>query len=112
MTKAINSEADLVIFDGSVKPSDVRQAADRAGLPHLKTVLVDCSHDERKRRLVEERKQPGLDHLDMYAWAAYLRGQADVLGLEIIDTTSLTIDEGKNELLRSVINFLGEVPIR
>jgi hypothetical protein len=29
----------------------------------------------------------------MDSWAAYLRGQADALGLPIVDTTALTVDE-------------------
>jgi hypothetical protein len=31
-------------------------------------------------------------------WAAYLRGQADALGLPIVDTTELTIAEATDHL--------------
>ena len=75
----------------------------------LKVVLIDCGHAERRRRLVEERRQPELDKLDMYAWAAYLRGQADALQLDIIDTTAASLAESSSELLKSIQNFLAEV---
>jgi hypothetical protein len=31
-------------------------------------------------------------------WAAYLRGQADALGLPVVDTTELTIEEAAEHL--------------
>jgi hypothetical protein len=35
----------------------------------------------------------------MHAWAAYLRGQADALGLPIIDATILDIEQATDALL-------------
>lgn len=107
--KAMNCVADIVILDGSKKPTEVIQVARQKGIVHLKIILIDCSHIERKRRLVEERLQPELDTLDMYAWAAYLRGQADVLELEIIDTTSASVRESTKQLLGSIERFSDEV---
>jgi hypothetical protein len=34
----------------------------------------------------------------MDGWAAYLRGQADALGLTVIDTTTLTVTEAAEQL--------------
>lgn len=55
--------------------------------------LVDCTPAVRHARLVGRRGQPELVTPDMDAWAVYLRGQADALGLPVLDTTSGTVDE-------------------
>lgn len=81
----------LLVAEGQERPHVILDAAKRSMIP-ARVVLIDCDHTERRRRLVEIRKQPELDHLDMYAWAAYLRGEADALGLEIIDTTNKSIE--------------------
>jgi hypothetical protein len=56
-------------------------------------VLLDCSPEVRTLRLTGARQQPELATERMNNWAAYLRGQADALHLDVIDTTSVTIDE-------------------
>jgi hypothetical protein len=48
---------------------------------------VNCDHDERNERLRGPRGQPELACARMDCWAAYLRGQADALGLPIIDSS-------------------------
>jgi len=95
----------LLVVDGQERPHVMLEAARRAGLPHFHVVLIDCGHEERRRRLIEERKQPEWDKLDTYAWAAYLRGQADALGLEIIDTTSRPLEDSVAELAASIERF-------
>ena len=74
---AASGPALLVVVEGQERPHVVLAAARDAGLTAVRVVLIDCDHTERRRRLREDRAQPELDHLDMYAWAAYLRGQAD-----------------------------------
>jgi len=98
----------LVVLDGQVRPTVLLQAADQAGFSALHITLIDCSHEERRRRLIEQRGQPELDKLDMYAWAAYLRGQADALKLEIIDTTALGLGEAIEQLANSIGRFAEE----
>jgi hypothetical protein len=49
---------------------------------------VECEQDEREARLRGPRAQPELVYPQMENWAAYLRGQADALGLDRIDTSS------------------------
>ena len=98
----------LVVLEGQVRPTIMLDAARQVGLTAIHITLVDCSHEKRQRRLVENRLQPELDKLDMYAWAAYLRGQADALKLEIIDTTSLSLDEGIQMLANSISRFAEE----
>lgn len=41
----------------------------------------------------------------MYAWAAYLRGQADALKLEIIDTTGVHLEDSIRALANSIERF-------
>jgi len=64
--------------------------------PHV--VLFDCSAEVRTARLCGTRGQPELATPRMDSWAAYLRGQADALGLPIVDTTKLTIEEAAQQL--------------
>jgi hypothetical protein len=52
----------------------------------------------RTARLCGPRGQPELATPRMDSWAAYLRGQADALGLPIVDTTELTIGEAVEHL--------------
>jgi len=55
-------------------------------------VLLDCSPEVRAARLRGPRQQPELATDRMDAWAAYLRGQADALGLDVIDTSELSVE--------------------
>ncbi len=104
-------DTSLVVLDGQVRPTDIFDAAKQEGLSAIHVTLIDCSHEERRRRLLNERVQPELDMLDMYAWAAYLHGQADALGLEIIDTTHLDLAEATQKLADSIECFASEVGI-
>jgi hypothetical protein len=101
----------FAILDGQVRPTVILEAADQAGFSALHITLIECSHQERQRRLREERSQPELDKLDMYAWAAYLRGQADALRLEVIDTTPLSLEEATQRLASSIEQFALEMGI-
>ena len=85
------------------------QAARELGLKALHILLVDCDHGERRRRLLEDRKQPELDHQDVYCWAAYLRGQADALDLEVLDTTRQDIATSTAALAASIARFATRV---
>jgi hypothetical protein len=76
----------VAVLDGQTRPSYVAATTvDRT----VHTVLLDCRSEERERRLCEGRGQPELATNEMTAWAAYLRGQADALGLEVVDTSLL-----------------------
>ncbi len=103
-----NKSESLTVLDSQARPTIVLNAAKNAGLAALHITLIDCSHEERRKRLVEDRKQPELDNLDMYAWSAYLRGQADAMKLEIIDTSSLSVEEATHLLASSIDLFAKE----
>lgn len=52
----------------------------------------------RVARLLGPRRQPDLATAQVDMWAAYLRGQADALNLDVIDTTTAGVDETANRL--------------
>jgi hypothetical protein len=89
---------EVYVLDAQTRPSYVNGAAGRAGVGVVRIVLLDCAPTVRNSRLVDLRGQPELANASMDTWAVYLRGQADALGLPVIDTTSLPI-EGVAEAL-------------
>jgi hypothetical protein len=101
---------DLAILDAQVRPSSARDVMKRYGIERGSIVLVDCGYPERNARLREDRGQPELATPMMDTWAAYLRGQADALGLEIIDTTGARIDEGVSQLWQIAARLNSDSP--
>jgi hypothetical protein len=97
--------ANLVVLDGQARPKVILDAAKESGFSAMHVTLIDCAHDERRHRLLNNRSQPELDNLDIYAWAAYLRGQADALNLEVIDTTGVSLEKSTLELANSIKLF-------
>ena len=91
----------VAVLDGQTAPSVVLAAAQRVHVAAPWIVLVDCTPAERNARL-RARGQPELVSADMDCWAAYLRGQADALGLPIIDTTASSVPESARELVTQV----------
>ena len=69
-------------------------------------ILFDCSRAVRDARLHGGREQPDLATDRMDHWAAYLRGQADALGLPVIDTTNVSIGAVADELEAVVRRYL------
>lgn len=92
------SSAAVAILDAQVRPTFVREAFAASGVTRGMIALVDCAPAVRHARLVGGRGQPELVTPDMDAWASYLRGQADALGLPVLDTTSGTVDEAVKAL--------------
>ena len=82
----------LSLLEGQTTPSCINAEAKRIQLPRWSIVLLDCDPGVRGRRLAR-RGQAELATPRMDTWAAYLRGQADALGLPVIDTSSLSIPE-------------------
>ena len=89
-----------------VRPSAVRAAFARHGVARGEVVLVDCDYAERNARLRGPRGQPELATPQMDCWAAYLRGQADALGLPVLDTTSKSPEESVRALREHVTLLL------
>ncbi len=81
------------ILDGQMRVAFILEACAKYQLDDFRIVLVDCSDDVRKQRLIE-RGHPELANNDMMNWAAYLRSEAlEAEGAQVIDTTGLTIPE-------------------
>jgi len=95
---ALPDEVCVAVLDGQTRPSFVFAAAGRAARRQVHVMLLDCSPEIRASRLAGARQQPELASERMNNWAAYLRGQADALRLDVIDTSSLTVDEVADRL--------------
>ena len=100
-------ETGLCVLDGQVRPSTLRSAFAKHHVDgHV--LLVDCEASIRDARLRGERNQPELATTQMACWASYLRGQADALGLPVLDTSALTI-EAAADVLHGHISALAAV---
>ena len=91
MRRLVTEEAEVAVLDGQTRPTVVRAAISAVGAPWSSIVLLDCSPEERGRRLAGPRGQPELASEHMSSWAAYLRGQADALGLPVVDSTQVPV---------------------
>jgi hypothetical protein len=85
------SDSALEVLEGQVRPSTIQDAFHINGVRRGRILLLDCSPAVREARLHGPRNQPELATLQMTAWAAYLRGQADALQVPTLDTTDLTL---------------------
>jgi len=91
---ATNADAaQVAVLEGQTRPSYIQPEIERRGIRHQRMVLFDCPPVKRMLRLHGARAQPELSNQRMDAWAAYLRGQADALGLLVIDTSLRSIAE-------------------
>ena len=91
-------EVQLAVLDTQIRPHAAQETLERIGVARSQVVLVDCDHPVRNARLLNERKQPELANPHMDCWAAYLRGQADALGLAMIHTDDVSSDESFKQL--------------
>jgi hypothetical protein len=91
----------VTILEGQTRPAFARSAAEGCAHLQLELILLDCSTATRAARL-RERGQPELANEKMEAWAAYLRDQAALLGLPIIDTSELSIEQVADALEQAV----------
>ena len=85
--------AEVAVLDGQTRPSFIQPHLARAGIGHACLLMLDCVTTVRNARLRGPRGQPELASDTMGAWAAYLRGQADALGLRVLDTSDISIEE-------------------
>jgi GNAT superfamily N-acetyltransferase len=99
---AVGNGVHVAILDAQTRPSTVVAAPGAGTAWRGQVVLLDCSPEVRAARLRGPRGQGELATARMDAWAAYLRGQADALGLPVIDTSELTIAAAADQLERIV----------
>ncbi len=100
---AANPDATpIAVLEGQTRPSYVLEAFVQVGITLSRIVLLDCASEVRSRRIAQHRGQPELATARMDSWAAYLRGQADALGLPVIDTTRLSLLAAADALQREL----------
>lgn len=86
-------ENRITIFDVHTKPENFENACNNFGITDYVVILLDCSDDERKKRLTE-RGQPHLINDSLLEWAQFLRNEAKNKNYIIIDNTEFSIEEG------------------
>lgn len=91
---------EAVLFEGQMRPSFVRQAAAAAKIDDYRLLLIDCDDATSTARLTVERGQPELADATMMNWAAYLRHVARLHGCAIVDTSGLSVRQGRDEVLK------------
>lgn len=99
----------VAVLDTQIRPHHAQATLARLGIAAHRIVLVECEQQERNERLRGVRGQPELASTQMECWAAYLRGQADAMGLEIINT-SLTSISAAAARLREFVGALNDTP--
>jgi hypothetical protein len=86
-------ENKVTIFDVHTKPENIENACRDFGITNYIVILLDCSDDERKKRLTE-RGQPHLINDSLFEWAQFLRKEAENKNYIVIENTGLTVEEG------------------
>lgn len=96
-------DADLQLLDAQTRPGFILAAAEAHADLETTIVLLDCSPDVRRHRLVELRDRAELANTRMENWASYLRDQAEALGIARIDTSLMSVEQ----VAAQVESFLG-----
>jgi dephospho-CoA kinase len=92
------------VLEGSTRPSFVAAALARASHARSQVVLLDCDASVRQARLAARGDGELATH-QMDCWAAYLRGQADALGLPVIDSSQRAAEDVA-EALKELVDAL------
>ncbi len=100
-------ETEVAILETQIRPQRANRMLRKFAIVPHQVVLVECEHSEREARLRGARAQPELANPQMENWAAYLRGQADALGLAVIDTSEISVSNPVARL-RGIVESLRE----
>jgi energy-coupling factor transporter ATP-binding protein EcfA2 len=95
----ISRSGRRLLFEGQTRLSFLEEGAEAAGVPAYRPILVDCDNETRTRRLMLERKQPELANQTMMDWARYLRREAKRRCCEILDTSTLLLEDCVNRVM-------------
>lgn len=102
ITQINERQIELAVLDTQIRPHRAREVLQQMGIIQAEIILVNCDPIKRNARLRGERGQPELATPQMDCWAAYLRGQADAIGLQIIDTSDDDIERSLDSLISHV----------
>ena len=86
-----------IIFDAQVRPYFIVRACAQYGVG-FEVILIDCSNEQRKKRLID-RGHLELADQNMMNWAAFLRKECQDRQYKIIDNSSLSIEQTFQQLL-------------
>lgn len=90
-------ESRVTIFDVHTQPVNIENACREFDITNYDVILLDCSDEERKRRLIK-RGQPHLINDSLLTWAQLLRDEGIKRHYTIIDNTELTPEEGLKKI--------------
>lgn len=90
---ALSGSGRRLLFEGQTRLAFLAEGAEAAGISAYQPILVDCDDETRSRRLRFEREQPELANEEMLNWARNLRREARRSGCEILDTSTLSVEE-------------------
>jgi len=93
-----------ILFEGQMRPSFVVEAARAARADDYRLILIDCDDATRTHRLSAGRGQPELADANMMNGAAYLRREAQTSGLEILDTSHLSLKQSADTVLKYLLD--------
>jgi energy-coupling factor transporter ATP-binding protein EcfA2 len=96
---------ELAVLETQIRPHKALAMLGRLDAAVHQVVLVECEQAEREARLRGPRAQPELANQKMENWAAYMRGQADALALDIINTSGVPISALSGRL-RAIVESL------
>jgi dephospho-CoA kinase len=101
--KRIKSELanSKALLDGQTRPSFIAEACQINDVQSYQVILIDCSDDVRRARLLQ-RGQPELADRQMMDWARYLLKETTEIGGEIIHNDNLSIAETAAALAKIV----------
>ena len=106
--RMINKYKDkkVIIFEGQVNLKFILEGFSKNNFHNYDIILMDCDENTMIRRLADDINKPELINQDMKNWLAYLRKQAIVLHVKIIDTSiisqSQTVEHFEKILAQSV----------
>ena len=96
-----------ILFEGQMRPSfvvEAARAARAARADDYRLILIDCDDATRTHRLSAGRGQPELADANMMNGAAYLRREAQTSGLEILDTSHLSLKQRAGTVLKYLLD--------
>ena len=91
------------ILDAQTRPSFIQEGCKEAAVENYRIILFDCSDEVRRERL-SGRGQPELATERMMEWGKYLREECQKEGCVVVDTSTLTIEQGMAALKEMVSN--------
>jgi energy-coupling factor transporter ATP-binding protein EcfA2 len=102
----------LAVLDTQIRPHKALALLRRLGIGVHQVVLVECEQAVREARLRGSRNQPELANPQMENWAVYMRGQADALGLDSINTSDALVSTSLARLRGIAESLLKRKPSR